>query len=128
MGAADLRGALLRLARPGVEVVAPASPVELAAGPATEVLAAVHELLANAARHAPGASVWVLLEDLGAEVVVSVRDDGPGAEPGRPAQAAAQGRMGLARSVLGRVQDLGGAVTVTTAPGQGCEVELRVPR
>ncbi len=36
--------------------------------------------------------------------------------------------MGVARSVRGRVEDLGGSVLVTSTPGQGTEVELRVPR
>jgi signal transduction histidine kinase len=30
--------------------------------------------------------------------------------------------------VRGRVEDLGGQVRVTSAPGAGTEVELRVPR
>jgi signal transduction histidine kinase len=62
------------------------------------------------------------------EAVVTVRDEGPGIPPGRLAEAAAQGRLGLAQSVLGRVRDLGGTVEVVTAPGEGTEVELRVPR
>ena len=53
---------------------------------------------------------------------------GPGMPAGRLEQAEAEGRLGVARSVRGRVEDLGGTVTVVSAPGQGTEVELRVPR
>jgi signal transduction histidine kinase len=38
------------------------------------------------------------------------------------------GRLGLAQSVIGRMHDLGGSAEVTSAPGQGTEVELTVPR
>lgn len=127
-GTLDVRAVLLAGGSASRHVSAPSSPVLLPCALARELLAAVGECLANAALHAPSAEVWVLLEDLGDEVVVSVRDDGPGMEPSRVQEASAQGRMGLARSVLGRVQDLGGSVVVSTAPGQGCEVELRVPR
>ena len=42
-------------------------------------------------------------------------------------QAAADGRLGVAQSICGRVRDLGGTVEVHSVPGQGTEVELRVP-
>ena len=43
------------------------------------------------------------------------------------AQAEAAGRLGVAQSIRGRIRDLGGTVTITTTPGQGTELELRVP-
>ena len=61
-------------------------------------------------------------------VTVTVRDDGPGIAAGRLEEAAAQGRLGVAQSVRGRIRDLGGTVAITSEPGQGTEVELRVPR
>jgi signal transduction histidine kinase len=125
----DLR-ALLAAERSGtVTVSAPAEPVLLPAGVATELAAAVRAALDNVARHAgPGARAWVLVEDLGAEVVVSVRDDGAGMPPGRLEQAAAEGRLGVAASVRGRIAELGGTMSVVSAPGEGTEVELRLPR
>ena len=36
--------------------------------------------------------------------------------------------MGVARSILGRVADLGGAVLLETAPGAGTEWEITVPK
>ena len=40
----------------------------------------------------------------------------------------AQGRLGVAQSIRGRIADLGGTVRINSAPGQGTEVELAVPR
>ncbi len=124
-GESDLRALLPAL--PGVEVAAPAGGVPLPGAVAAELAAAVAAAVDNALVHG-GGRAWVLVEDLGNEVVVSVRDDGPGMAPGRLEEAGAQGRMGHARSVVGRLADLGGSVSVVSAPGQGTEVELRVPR
>ena len=124
-GELDLR-ALLPV-RAGVELATPAGPVLLAAGVATELANAVAAAVDNALRHG-GSTAWLLVEDEPAAVTVSVRDDGPGIPAGRLAQAVGDGRLGVARSIRGRVEDLGGTVTVTSTPGQGTEVELRVPR
>ena len=50
----------------------------------------------------------MLIEDEGETVTVSVRDEGPGIPDGRLAEAAAQGRLGVAQSIRGRIADLGG--------------------
>jgi signal transduction histidine kinase len=70
----------------------------------------------------------VLVEDDGDEVVISVRDDGLGIAPERLAAARAEGRLGVASSIEGRVRDLGGTMAVESAPGRGTEIEMRVPR
>jgi len=124
-GSCDLR-ALLPVGS-DVQVAAPAGPVELPVDVATELAAAVAACVDNVRRHA-GGTAWLLVEDEPGAVTVSVRDDGPGLAPGRLAQAQREGRLGVAQSVRGRVVDLGGTVSVTSAPGQGTEVELRVPR
>jgi signal transduction histidine kinase len=124
-GTLDLRA--LVVSGEGVEVAAPAGPVPLPAHAAHELAAAVRACLDNVRAHG-GGHAFVLVDDEGDAVSVTVRDDGPGIAPGRLEQAAQEGRMGMARSVRSRVEDLGGQVRVTSAPGAGTEVELRVPR
>lgn len=41
------------------------------------------------------------MEDWGDEVIVTVRDDGPGIAAGRLDQAAGEGRLGVAQSIRG---------------------------
>jgi signal transduction histidine kinase len=124
-GEADLR-TLLPVAG-DVELAAPAEPVLLPASVAAELAAAVAEAVQNARRHG-GGRAWLLVEDEPGAVTVSVRDDGPGIPPGRLEAAEREGRLGVARSIRGRLADLGGTVVVDSAPGRGTEVELRVPR
>ncbi|MEU8260133.1 DUF5931 domain-containing protein [Micromonospora sp. NPDC048999] len=123
----DLRDLLDRYSSATVEVAAPATPVRLPAEVAGELAAAVGAALDNVARHA-GGRAWVLIEDEGETVTVSVRDEGPGIPEGRLAEAAAQGRLGVAQSIRGRVAELGGEVRIVSATGAGTEIELSVPR
>lgn len=113
---------------PTIELVAPAGPVMLRAAVATETAAAVSAALHNVAEHAPGARTWVVIEEEPDAVLVTVRDDGPGMPPDRLAEAAAEGRLGVVQSIRGRIRTLGGTVTITSAPEEGTEVELNVPR
>ncbi len=124
-GTLDLR-ALLPVGA-DVQLAAPAGPVGLPAAVAGELAAAVQACVDNVRRHA-GGTAWLLVEDEADAVTVSVRDDGPGIPSGRLEQAQHEGRLGVLQSVRGRVEDLGGTVTVSSAPEQGTEVELRVPR
>lgn len=112
-----------------VSLSLPATAVPLDAAVATELVAAVRNALDNVAAHAgAGARAYVLLEDLDDAVVVSVRDDGVGIADGRLDQAVDEGRMGIAKSIVGRLDWLGGTARLVTAPGEGTEWELTVPR
>ncbi|WP_367133942.1 MacS family sensor histidine kinase [Saccharothrix sp. HUAS TT1] len=128
-GDADLRPALQLLASSRFQVSTPATRVMLPASTVSELTAVVREALSNVDKHAGGeARGWVLLEDLGEEVVLSVRDDGPGIPEGRLASAEAEGRMGVAQSIRGRVEALRGTLELQTGPGEGTEWEVRVFR
>ncbi|WP_433468472.1 MacS family sensor histidine kinase [Spirillospora sp. CA-128828] len=126
---ADLRPLLTGHASTSVTVSTPATEVRLPAHAAREVEAAVAAALDNVRRHCGGgARAWVLLEEGAGEVTVSVRDDGPGMPAGRLDEAAADGRLGVAQSIRGRIADLGGTVAIWSAAGDGTEIEMTVPR
>lgn len=84
----------------------------------------MQEALHNVARHAQARRVWVIL-DLTAGIVLRVRDDGLGFDPATLPRLADQGHLGL-RQMRERVESLGGALTIRSAPGQGTEVEVRL--
>jgi signal transduction histidine kinase len=128
-GDLDLRALLTQEASASVSMVTPAGPVLLPAHEAREVTAAVHAALGNVRRHCGGtARAWVLVDDEGEAVTVTIRDDGPGIQPGRLVLAAADGRLGVSQAICGRMRDLGGSARVTSTPGTGTEVRLRLPR
>jgi signal transduction histidine kinase len=128
-GEQDLAGALRLLAGSRVEVSVPATAVPLPAADVNELVAVTREALANTARHGgSGAKSWVLVEDLGEEVVLTVSDDGPGVDSGQLAGAQCDGRMGVSRSIRGRVADLGATLTLDTGPGRGTEWQVRLVR
>jgi signal transduction histidine kinase len=125
----DVMALLGPYASPTVSVAAPARPVRLPARVARDLTAAVAAALDNVVRHCdPGTKVFVLVEDEPDTVTVSVRDEGCGIAPDRLAQAESQGRLGVAQSIRGRIADLRGTVRITSAPGEGTEVEMTVPR
>jgi signal transduction histidine kinase len=129
VGSEDLAGTLSGLESASVTVSVPGSPVDMSAGVVHEVLAVVNACLDNVRRHVgEDAAAWVALEDRGDHVVVSVRDDGPGISPGRLEAARAEGRLGVAESIRGRVDDLGGTADLLTAPGEGTEWEITLPK
>ncbi|UYM05388.1 MacS family sensor histidine kinase [Solicola gregarius] len=127
-GQLDLVAALASLGTPMVTVATPGGPVALPADFVETVVAVVRACLANVETHVgPDAPAWVLLEGASDGVTVSVRDEGPGIADGRLDAAAASGRMGVARSIRGRVADLGGRADLRTSPGQGTEWEFTIP-
>jgi signal transduction histidine kinase len=129
MGEQDLADAIQRLAGPRVEISVPATRVLLPVSDVEELVALTREALGNTARHAgPEAKSWILVEDLGEEVVLTVRDNGPGIDTSQLADAESGGRMGVSRSIRGRVADLGGTLTLDSGPGQGTEWEVRLAR
>ena len=128
-GPVDLRALLAPYAGARVSLAEPGAPVRLAPDAARELTAAVAAALDNVRTHAgEGARAWILVEDEPGEVVVTVRDDGPGIPEGRLAEAEGEGRLGVALSIRGRLRDLGGTAEVISVPGQGTEVELKVPK
>jgi signal transduction histidine kinase len=125
----DLMTLLGPYASGSVSVAGPAGAVQLPARTGREITAAVSAALDNVTAHcAPGTKAWVLVEDEPDRVTVTVRDDGCGIASARLAEARAQGRLGVAQSITGRIASLNGKVSITSSPGEGTEVEMSVPR
>jgi signal transduction histidine kinase len=128
-GDTDLRALVLPIQAERVTVSVPAQPVRLEKKAADELTSAIRAALDNVRRHCgERARAWVLVEDEPGLVTVTIRDDGPGMPGGRLAEAAAAGRLGVSHSIRGRLRDLGGCATISSVPGEGTEVELRLPR
>jgi signal transduction histidine kinase len=115
----------------GVEIsVSTIEPAWVPASAAAEVSAAVRAALDNVMQHAAATQATVFGETVfgeagGDELVVSIRDDGVGFDV--DALGAVEGRFGIARSIRGRIEDLGGLVGIRSGPGRGTEVEIRLP-
>ncbi|HVB41362.1 MAG TPA: DUF5931 domain-containing protein [Streptosporangiaceae bacterium] len=128
-GELDLNSYLARAASGSVSVITPAQPVLLTERTVLETTAAVKAALDNVRRHCgEAARAWVLVDDEGASVSVTIRDNGPGIAPGRLARAAAEGRLGISHAIAGRIREIGGSADVTSTAGIGTEVRLQVPR
>ena len=96
---------------------------DLPSNPSVVALAqATRELTLNAARWSGASVIHIFSEVEESSVTVCVRDDGRGFD------VTADVGDGLRHSVIHRVERLGGTVTMTSAPGEGTDVCLSVPR
>lgn len=93
-------------------------------GPMRALVAACGEATLNAARHSGATEISVYVEVEGERVSAFVRDHGGGFDPlGVP-----DDRRGIADSIIGRMERYGGSAEITSRPGGGTEVALRLPR
>jgi signal transduction histidine kinase len=103
-------------------------PVVVGDLPVDDVVAALgqatREAVVNAAKHSGAPTVSLYSEVTATAVVVFVRDRGTGFDPA----TVAPDRRGLRDSVVARLTRSGGTATVRSAPGEGTEVELCLPR
>jgi signal transduction histidine kinase len=109
-----------------ISVAAPEQLPVLTADADLALFRALQEGLANVARHAAAERVHVEISADGHEVMLRVEDDGVGVDPRGLASLAGQGHAGLA-GMRERVETLGGAVEIASAPGQGLRLLVRLP-
>jgi signal transduction histidine kinase len=98
-------------------------PTNLPKDVALCVYRVAQEALRNLAKHAAVNEAWVALEATGQDLLLRVEDKGVGFDP---AVGHAQPGLGLS-SMEERVRLIQAQLSVSSAPGQGTTVEVRVP-
>lgn len=88
------------------------------------MLRAAREAMVNASKYAGTDSISVFGEVDEGEVLVFVRDRGAGFD----LDDIPEDRMGVRGSIIGRMERHGGSARIRTEPGEGTEVQLRMPR
>lgn len=91
------------------------------------LLRTLEEALANIARHAGAGEVDVIVDDNDEEVMLTIKDNGAGMQPGAEDDVLAAGKHGL-RTVRERVAYLGGSLVVSPNPAGGTIVTATLPR
>jgi signal transduction histidine kinase len=85
---------------------------------------AAREAMTNAAKFAGVEEIDVYAEVTEDAVSIFVHDRGAGFDRA----AVSPDRRGIAESIEGRLERAGGSATIVTVPGEGTDVELRLPR
>jgi signal transduction histidine kinase len=105
-----------------IDVEGPGPRLALSELVETQLLAIGREALANVQKHAGASAAHVRVEAQQGQVVLEVRDDGRGFDPA----AGHPGHFGL-DSMRSRAAEIGGLLTVTSAPESGTLVRVCVP-
>jgi signal transduction histidine kinase/phage shock protein PspC (stress-responsive transcriptional regulator) len=87
------------------------------------VVQACREAANNAALHSGVEEISVYIECEPHLVTAYVRDRGKGFDP----EHLPPGRRGITDSIRGRIERHGGSVVITSAPDEGCEVQITMP-
>jgi len=105
-----------------IDVRGPGSRLDLSHHVEAQLFAIGREALANVVRHAEASAAQVRVEARRGQVLVEIRDNGRGFDPadGRP------GHFGL-ESMRSRAAEIGGRLTIASAPESGTAVRVRVP-
>uniref|UniRef100_UPI00381D514F sensor histidine kinase n=1 Tax=Kitasatospora sp. NPDC091207 TaxID=3364083 RepID=UPI00381D514F len=109
------------------------APVPLPAAAQSALLRIAQGALANVREHAGASAAALTLSFLGDQAVLDIADDGRGFQPAGPAGGARTGPSdgggrghGLP-AMRARLRQLGGTLTVESAPGEGTVVSAAIP-
>ena len=116
--AADLRAS----SGLAVDVEVPGRQLALSEVVEAQLFAIGREALANVHKHSAASAVHVRVEAQDGRLLLEVRDNGQGFNPA----AGHPGHFGL-DSMRSRASEIGGTLTVTSAPGSGTVVRVCVP-
>jgi signal transduction histidine kinase len=86
----------------------------------TTLLRSVQEIVTNAVKHSGAENLWIAVKGTPDGLEVLARDDGAGA-------ARIEDGRGL-RGLADRIAEAHGSFSVTTSPGRGFSVAIRIPR
>jgi signal transduction histidine kinase/ligand-binding sensor domain-containing protein len=108
-----------------IEVEVSGTPVAVGGETERSLLLLIREALQNAIRHAAPSRLWISLRFDPGQLHVSIQDNGVGFDSSLDQSEASQhyGLVGMRE----RVEHLGGEFDLTSAPGQGTHVRLRIP-
>jgi signal transduction histidine kinase len=117
---------LVPLAESGVQVDISIGEMDCDSRVRSLIHRVVQELVRNVAKHAAAHRVALTVTEEHGEVRLTLTDDGQGFDLGALGERQRRGHMGLLL-VEQRVQDAGGVLTVTSTPGRGTRVVMRLP-
>jgi signal transduction histidine kinase len=120
----ELTGRLAEETGLRAEAMVTGSERPLGAAVEAALLRVAQEALANVRKHAAASQVTLTLSYLDDLVVLDVADDGVGFDAA--ATVAAAGGLGL-RAMRERVEQLGGRLTIESAPGEGTTIAVELP-
>ena len=86
----------------------------------------MRQALQNVEQHAHASRVSIFAEEENGKVSISVRDDGRGFVYDEPALRRAN-KVGMLKSMKGRIEELWGEMRVASSAGAGTEVEFSFP-
>jgi len=105
-----------------IDVTGPHRRLALSRRAEGQLFAVAREALSNVLKHAAAGAVQVRVENRAGRVLVEVRDDGRGFDP----TAARPYNFGI-ESMRSRTAEIGGLLTITSAPGRGTVVRVEAP-
>jgi signal transduction histidine kinase len=107
---------------PLIDVRGPSGRLPLSPRVETQLYGIGREALANLVKHSGATAADVRVEEQSGQILVEIRDNGRGFDPdiGHP------GHFGL-DSMRTRAAEVGGQLTIASAPGLGTVVRVRAP-
>ena len=107
---------------PTIEVRGPESRLALSQETESQLYGIGREALANVLKHSGATAALVRVQPQANQVLIEIRDNGQGFDP----DAGHPGHFGL-DSMRTRANEIGGRLTIASAPGVGTVVRVRVP-